>query len=265
MSNRKYSLVLGVDARTLGQLALVLPTWARHKPSLFNRPVIVFHDRDLSRHFAAEALRPFARNLLLYEWPPAPGVEFAADPHWRRGNPQRTKMLSGFVHVAAAVVETRYWLKLDCDVVATGNDRWADDAWFEDDPGIVAHRWGYTKPANQMQTLDAWVWANKEKLPELMAHPSLCLAPSSPESSALPHPRVISWCGFFRTDMTRAAAEAAARTCGRCQIPVPSQDGYLWYWATRTGETVVRENMKSSWEHWNTEQNIRAAVERVLA
>ena len=257
-----FSLVLGLDARTLGQLAVTLPTWRRHKPSLFRRPVVAFHDRGLARANVAALLAPACPDLVLVPWPPAP-VEFAADPDWHRGSAQRTKMLSGFVHVAAQAVETQYWLKLDVDVVATGRDDWADPAWFDDAPAIVGHRWGYTKPANQMLRLDQWVLDNHDKLHDLWRRPSLGLAPA-PGSRALPHARIISWCGFFRTDMTRAAAQAAAATCGPCRMPVPSQDGFLWYYAARMGERVVRVNMKQSFEHWNTEGNIRAAAERAM-
>lgn len=258
-----FTTVLGIDQKHLSQLKLVWPTWARHKPSLLKQPLVIFYDQQdgLSERDIHEATNhPRPR---IYSWPP-PRVEYHGDPASKWYHPQRYKMLAGFVHVPAMTVETPYWLKIDTDVVATGMPCWIDKDWFDKSPAIVAHRWSFTKPGNQMELLDAWVEKHKRNLAMLAEQPPLDLHPE-PGSERLGHSRIISWCGFFNTVMTRLASDFANSTVGYCQLPVPSQDGYLWYCAERLQHIIRRVNMKDrGWEWWSTDHNVKKAVERVV-
>lgn len=257
-----YTLVIGVDERHLHQLSLVWPTWIKHKPSLLQHPMVVFYDRDCVKE---DAVTKVVRhpNLRLCSWPPD-GITYQGDPNSKWYHPQRYKMLAGFVHVPALTVETPYWLKLDTDVVATGKDNWIHDEWFKDLPAIVAHRWGFTKPPEQIQLLDAWVAQYKHKLLLLAGKPAVDLKPE-PGASKVNHPRIISWCGFFSTWLTRLASGFASTTVGEYQLPVPSQDGYLWYVAKRLDYPIVRTIMKDKgWEWWCTDKNVKKAAERAL-
>ena len=257
-----YTLVVGVDQRHLKQLELVWPTWIKHKPSLLKQPMVVFYDRDcVKEQDVTKVVRH--PNLRTCSWPPD-GVTYQGDTNTKWHHPQRYKMLAGFVHVPALTVETPYWLKLDTDVVATGQDDWINPEWFIGDPGIVAHRWGFTKPPEQMQQLDAWVEKFRNDMHLLYFKPALNLVPE-PGASKVNHPRIISWCGFFSTLVTRLAAGFANRTIGECQLPVPSQDGFLWYVAKRMEFRIVRTIMKDKgWEWWCTDKNVRQAAERSL-
>ena len=173
-------------------------------------------------------------------------------------------MLAGFVHVPTVHVDTSYWLKLDTDVVATGNDDWVDDCWFEGDPAIVAQPWGFTKPADQVLKLDEWVLNNAEKLYDLVCEPALCLTPNE-GSDRVRHKRIISWCGFFHTHFTWSASTWAENTCGVGKLPVPSQDGYLFYLAKRLDFGIKRVQMKKlGFEHWSTMFNVKQAAERAM-
>jgi hypothetical protein len=193
------------------------------------------------------------KDVTYYHWPMG-GATYEADKSIGKfGDAQRYKMLAGFVFVPSMFVQTKYWLKLDLDVVATGVDDWIDPDWFEEAPAIVAHPWGYTKPANQMIQLDEWARGK-------FASNELQLRPSK-GSNKIRHKRIISWCGFFHTKFTRIAADYAS--CGPYKLPVPSQDGYLWYCAKRLGLSIVRTNMKSrgwSWQSGNKRVE-HAAVE----
>jgi len=253
-----YSLVIGVDAKHLRQLEWVWPTWAKRKPSLLKRPIIVFHDHE---QVSAEDVQRVVQvpHLEVVRWPP-PGVRYVGGEGKWFGE-QRHKMLAGFVHVAARMVLTRYWLKLDTDVVATGMDDWADPFWFEADPAIVSHRWTFTKPPDQMMALDRWADTHRVEFP----HGPLNLVPE-PGSDRLSHRRIISWCAFFRTDFTKRCSEVAARTCGEGQMPVPSQDGFMWYCAKRSGHHIVTANMRDrGWSQWSTERNIKEHAREVLS
>ena len=252
-----YSLVVGVDAKHLKQLEMVWPTWRKHKPGLLKHPMFAFFDYTQTSEMRVRAAVDHP-DMMAIEWPP-PGSHYPEDPSLGKfGGSQRYKMLAGFVHVPPAVVNTTYWLKLDTDVVATGVPDWIDAGWFSELPAIVSHPWGFTKPANQMVLLDQW--AEENKLP---GEP-LNLVPE-PGSDRVRHKRIISWCGFFHSEFTNYCS-VLANGDYKYGLPVPSQDGYLWYLAQRTKQGACRCQMKTrGWEHWSTEENIRRAVERAMA
>lgn len=256
-----YTLVIAVDRRHLAQLAVTWPTWVRHKPDLARVPMVVIYDHEQVGPGVIH--RVLHRDMSCIPWPP-PGVTYP-DTGGKWGDGQRYKMLAGFVYCAARAVDTKYWLKLDVDTVATGHPDWIDPVWFADNPAIAAQGWGYTKPPDQMLLLDKWVADNAAKLPALAnITPPLNLAPN-PGSSIVKHKRIISWAGFFDTDFTNMCAVAAEQTCGHGYLPVQSQDGFMWYCAARLGLPIMRVDMKSrGWEHWTTFENIQRAAARAM-
>jgi len=259
---KDYTLVCGVDRKHFRQLVWVWSTWKLHKPSLLKCPMIVFYDR--AEVNPEEVIRYIDHpNLLVVPWPPT-GAEYkGGEGKWN--NLQRNKMLSGFVHIPARFVRTNYWLKIDTDTVAKGVDDWIDPSWFEGDPAIVSHPWSFTKPPNQMLELDKWVAANCNAIPGIASWPPLDLKPKNPEATRLGHKRIISWCGFFKTSFSFMCSAMARNTMGEGVLPVPSQDGYMWYCARRMECEIKRTNMKSrGWEHWSSEVNIRRRVEEIL-
>jgi len=256
-----YTLVVGVDKKHLEQLQHTWPTWKKHKPSLLDVPMVVFRDRHQVTETEVHRVVDHPR-LSVVAWPLDSfehryNYQASAQPS-KWNNPQRHKMLSGFVYVPSVAVMTRYWLKIDTDTVATGNDDWIDDSWFDNCPAIIAQPWPYTKPPDQMMKLDKWVNDCELDLPMLNSCPPLELRPN-PGSGCLRHHRIISWCGFFHTRFTAKAASWAGRTGAPGSLPVPSQDGYLYYCAKRLGFGVVRAGMKKrGWQHWSTMANIKA-------
>ena len=253
-----FTLVVGVDARHLRQLELVWRTWKRHKPSLLQNQMIVFHETTST---SVEEVRAIVDHPCLQVVPwPMEGVDWnreGGEQGDKFSDPHRAMMLSGFVYVPAAFVKTPYWLKLDTDVVATGIDDWVDSDWFRSGPAIISHCWSYTKPANQMILMDRWVSKNQDRMPpEIGCSRPLELVPKA-GWSRVNHKRIISWCGFFDTAWTKQMAILARQDDGVYKLPVPSQDGYLWYMATRCGRNVVRPNMKrQGFQHWSAWRNI---------
>lgn len=259
-----YTTVVGVDERHLRQLSWTWPTWKKHKPSILRHPMLVFFD---SAQLTAEQVEEVVDHpdLSVHDWP-RQHTEFAGDNSDKFSDPQRHKMLAGFLHVPAAEVTTRYWLKIDTDTVATGNDDWIDTSWFAGDPAIVSHPWGFTKPPNQMILMDEWCEKHSTSYPYLWdemvgddAGP-LNLKPAE-GSSRLSHKRIISWTGFFQTQFTQHIAyQVDVNT-----IPVPSQDGYFWYMATRFGRGVVRANMKErGWKHQSSDRGVMQAAQEAM-
>lgn len=255
----EFTIVIGVDGGHIGQLRLSLPTWHKCKPSLLNSRLVVFYDADqVPWTEVASCCRPHP-STSYYPWPP-PNVEYENDVSSRFGSSQRYKMLSGFVHVPPLVVKTPYWLKIDLDTIATGMDDWIEESWFDNDPAIVSHPWGYTKPSDQMMKLDYWAQSSNS-LQDLYRFKPLNLVPL-PGSSVVRHKRIISWVGFFNTEFTRLCSDFASKTCGVGKLPVPSQDGYMWYVAKRLGLLIRRENMKSrGWIHCSSESSILKTIQ----
>lgn len=251
-----YTVVLGVDKNHLQNLKVVLPNWRQYRPEFFERPFVIFFDRESTIEeevravFDAEEKHPC---LSIVSWPP-PGVTYPVGTcKW--DNQQRHKMLAGFVHVPPTVVRSPYWLKVDLDAICTQTGAWVQTSWFEGDPAIVAPAWGYTKPIDQMDKLDEW--ANQLILPT-----GALRLPRNGQETMLRHHRICSWLAFFSTDFTEVCSGYAEATCGVGQIPAPSQDGYHWYMATRLQLLVNRVDMKAT--GWDVKANL-SKVEKAIA
>lgn len=252
-ATRDITVVVAVDKKTLPQLKVSNETWAKNRPELFEWPFLLIYDRDaFSQSQLAAELRgtPLSgATVRTMPWPPSqPSLCYAN---------QREKMLTAFVY-AALSVETDWWMKIDADAIAieprTLNE-WAPPYWFERDPiflaprdqqqfdpryyGWIASPWSYTKPARQMADLDAW----GDGVPQLAGHPRLNL-PYEPTARRCRHPRMASWLSFYRTDWSRFVAQLAFNFSGQWNLPVPSQDGYVFYCAKRRGDRFLRTNMK---------------------
>jgi hypothetical protein len=244
LSVPEFTVVVGVDAAHLEQWSLTVKSWLKYKPSLLDHPWLVFYDVDnVSPSIIRERITDERIAWRFAPW----GLDGGPYPT------QREKMLTGFVYIPGIWVDTPYWLKIDTDAFATGDDEWIDPEWFEHTPAIIGHRWGYTKPANQMLDLDNWV-ARYGALTELSQFPPLNLVPPDPSCKRLAHFRVASFCAFFETLFTTQCAMLAEAACGQNKIPVPSQDGYLWYCATRRQLPVVAVNMKR--RGWNNKATL---------
>lgn len=258
-----FTLVLGVDENHIKELELVLPTWMKFKPSLLKRKILVFYDRDaklkvIDAVFEQHGIQPD------YQIWPRDGVEYTGDKNTKWFHPQRYKMLAGFIHAAAMRVETEYWMKLDLDVVATGNDDWIDKSWFAGKPAIISQPWSYTKPKDQMIVLDRWARKHASLLPELNGTYPLNLFPQ-PDATSLPHKRIISWCSFWNTKFTKMASRMAEATCGEGKLPVPSQDGFLFYLAKRMDLGIVKPNFKRlGFQHCSNFRKVQRTVNELL-
>lgn len=240
-----FTVCLGVDEKTLRQLEFSMPTWRRHKPSLFRRRFLVFYDRASVYPEQVRLVMGSGVSYELVEWPP-PDVSYRDTSSDKWGNAQRAKMLSGFVHVPAKYVTTPYWLKIDTDVMAESEDNWVHDSWFGGAvrPAIIAPAWNFTKPPDQMLKLDEWVAAFAADMPELAIEPPLDIRPTDPSADRVGHRRICSWCAFFGTEFTQIMAAWASSTCGEGKMPVPSQDGFAFYTAKRLGLPIIPVQMK---------------------
>lgn len=264
----RYTTVVGVDKKHLEQLAITFPTWVRHKPDIAENPILVFYDsHQVTDEMVADVIDPSKYDLGVVNWPfsvdrfnPPEGETITK---WN--DPQRYKMLSGFVHVPGHRIDTDYWLKLDTDTIATGVENWIDEDWFEDEPAIVGQKWHFTKPADQMVLLDEWAERNQ------LDHQPLNLHPNE-GWSRIRHSRIISWCCFFCAGFTRMCSDFAIGQDAGCTdekyypgLPVQSQDGYCWYLAKRYDMGIKRVDFKSrGWVHRSSMQGIREAAKEAM-
>ena len=233
-----YTTVVAVDCDTVIDLRGVWPTWQLLKPELREHPLLVIFDAQagVSRFWWRE-LR-FLRShphveLIGWDWPNTDDSEFG-------GMDQRERMLSAFVKVPPAVVTTPYWLKIDCDVVATAPGPFVDPNWWGEYPALIGPAWGYTKPATLPGILDRWA-ATIESLAPLRA---MNLPEPTADQETIATKRVCSWFMFVSTAFSKQVSELCPS-----RLPVPSQDTLHWYVAWRRGDNIIRHNFKhNGWQ-----------------
>jgi hypothetical protein len=153
-------------------------------------------------------------------------------------------MLSAFVHGIADHCETEWYWKLDTDCACLENhDGFAVPSWFEGNHVYVSSKWGYTKPASRHRELMAWA----ATAPELQGTPEP-LTTYNEEKDRANHARIISYCMFGRTDFVQEVSRMS-KPHGAF-IPGGSQDGLIWYVATRLGRPTLRVRMnRLGWGH----------------
>lgn len=269
MTNLDCTTIVCLDAKHYDQWRLTWPTWRKYRPELLEWPLLVVVDgQQLPEPDFSFVQHPDlrvtqwngqTRQAITGDMNDTDALRAMANIRWES---QREKMLSAFVHVPARHIHTKYYLKIDTDVVAMRrDDNWVQDAWFENDPVYVAKGWKYTKPPWHMETMDRW-YGN---LPTGDGHPTAMTPPLNlPVSSSgnkICHSRMISWLMFARTDWTREIASY----CNFPALPIPSQDNFIWYMAERMGERTLTTNMKRfGWSWQSNMKNIRAKVEEAM-
>lgn len=247
-----FTVCLAVDDGYIRHLAAAVPTWRLHRGALMHRPWVVFIDRDA--HGVEDRVADLldGTDLRIYPWP------MTAKDHCS----QAEKMLSAFVHGPPDFVETPLWMKLDVDVIATGSPQvegkdWEPHQWMSHNSVYLAPGWSYTRPADQMSKLDDW----GDSIPELGCRPRLNL-PFDQNAKRCHHKRMCSWVSFYRTDFT---AEVAS-FCDRERLPVPSQDGTVWYVAERLGLKWSRYGAKFlGWKTISAAHRLEAEAAKVIA
>ncbi len=235
-----YTTVLGCDDKTVKDLRQVWPTWRLLKPELLQHPMLVICDAqagdgDYWRHklrFLAE--HPNMRTTL-WDWPNTDDSDLSEMT-------QRERMLTSFVKIPPAMVETPYWLKIDCDVVAFAPGNFVNPMWFVGKyPSLIGPGWRYTKPAEWPGMLDKWA----DTVDPLCHFPGLNLPEPTPGQETIATKRVCSWFMFISTAFSKQVADYCP---GR--LPVPSQDTLHWYVAQRQGDTIIRHQFRN--DGWQT-------------
>jgi len=240
-----FTTVVALDAPHLEELRHSWPTWVKNRPEIIRQPLKLLVD---------ERCKPYDFVSCLNH----PDAEVIPVPD--DGTPQRDRMLSSLVLIAAWFMTTKWLLKLDADAVAMRHSLdWCDEEVVKDSiegtPVLVASGWNYTKPADAIKRLDDWA----DTVPELKDKPRLDLPVSPGSNKVITKGRIISYVCFGLTSWLQWAA-------GLCRsLPVCSHDTYLWYVARRHGDYFRMRQMKGfGWSHVRR-KNLESMSRKALA
>lgn len=251
-----FTIICAVDASHIEELRLSYATWARHKPSLLKRPMLVMvdpHIHDPNGSWWSVVQECWRQQLaFLKDHPGGIQVGYAADCRGKDW-PLRERMVSSFVF-AAKHIRAPYYLKLDTDCIATGCDDWIKPEWFAGKPAIIAPPWGYTRPAESLAAFARWSDQHPQAFPRPMPEYRIL-------GGIAKHRRMISYCQFGNTDWTWRMAELAGD-----RLPVPSQDTFLSIAAARSGAEIRYVPMKQhGWQHVGSNlKRLREAAARAM-
>jgi hypothetical protein len=259
----ELTVVVGLDAATLEQWELSLPTIVAYRPELLANSWTIFYDwRQVGSQNIIDVAEANGLNK-------SPHLRFVP---WPDGNnsqeypSQRAKMLAGFVHVPAGNVKTDWWLKIDTDVTAVESPNpWMKDEWFDDNV-LVASPWGYGKPKGDSRT--AMQWARELELwgDWCWPHMARLNLDDCIQGNKIVKPRFWSPVSFYRSSWTFQVSALCEEHYGSGGLPVPSQDSVHWYAAERSQVKYKKVQMKRhGWEFHSKTSRLRDAVERILA
>jgi hypothetical protein len=256
----EVTVVVGIDAKTIQQLAISCETWRLHRPEMWSMPWVLFWDWTKPYGISREELEKIERqlavpNLRTVQWPSSG----SAPKHAYES--QRECMLSGHVWVPGTYVETDWSLKLDTDVLALRKSDWLQPAWFEDccdpaggecdancEPRYIAPGWNYTKGVNYLGRLEEW--GDAVNFGPHGIHPRLGI-PFDPTHLRVPHKRMCSWVSFYNVSWLRWLCRELGRTVGNGRLPVPSQDTTVWYAAERERNGPPDDLVPGCYRHVN--------------
>ena len=230
------TLVVALDKPHFTEFKSVFPTWLKFHPEIARMKKIFLCDgKVMSSDAWKSSLTAFNTNSDIDVVPLVNGPE-----------DQREAMLGLFVVRAPERVTTPYWMKIDTDAVCTGPSELIKQEWFHGDPAIIAPGWGYTKPIGHIRKLDKWA----EEVTGLnMYHKPLnlnqCETSMRMGIKRVHHPRITSWISIIETNFSLDAAEFITHN-----LPVPSQDTFHWYVASRMKRVIcATREISKGWQH----------------
>ncbi len=235
-----------LDDRTAEQFKGVFPTWLKMKPWLRDYPWLIVY--DTASHGRHKLSWVNVRHCDVVPW------------MYREDLPQRERMLTAWVKEVPRHIGTKYWAKIDADIVATSAAPWPLPEWFEGSPCQIVTPWSYTKPRPRCEDwllmLDNWA----DTIEDLTDRPSLNLPRLKPGEKTIRHKRTNSWCQITRTNWSYEVSQWF-----ESRMPVPSQDTYHWYCAARMGEFIRYVKMKQhGWVNIGNDRKREVEIAKIL-
>lgn len=227
-----FTTIVGIDDHHVKELEMSYKTWKEYRPELFEQPLLLVCDADISP-------QEWNRRLHFLDHPDQRRVQWSLPDAT-----QREKMLNGVTLVAGTHVHTPWYFKLDTDSIADAPGDWIQESWFQPNehgelPAFISHPLNVTK-ISAISRLEEW----SKGIPDLNKFAPFELR-NHQRRNFVHHRRIVSWCFWGRTDWTK---EVLGYCNGR--LPVPSHDTYLSYCATKRNDFIRRASMKAcGWTH----------------
>jgi len=214
------TLVTAVNEKYFEKLKSNFPLWQKTE-NIMELPCVVFAHVKVYDE-VVEYFKPYNHvRVIRWEFPIA-------------GDNMREEMLSAFVFGVARHINSKYWMKLDCDTTPRARRLEIPPEAFSS--VITASSWHYTKvkgdpgedPRHWLNRLDDWA----DKIPDFKG--TSRLFPENITGRRHSHKRIASFCEIEKTNWTKHLASM----CGD-RLPVPSQDTTTWYAAKRLDRKIT--------------------------
>lgn len=232
---KKFTLVLGLDEKTLEQARWSTLTWRLNCPLLseFGAWHIFFDDQQVNESMILDAIKlPDGVPVALVPW----STEIYES--------QREAMLTGFCYQPIDI-RTKYWVKIDTDAVCLERrEDLIEKSWFDPEPVWIASPWGYTKAKGGGGSATDWATSLEEWGDKWAPGTKRLGLANKVTGSKIKHRRMASWLSIYNTHWTAEIAEHCRRHFQSLRIPVPSQDTVHWYAAERRRDRYHRVNFK---------------------
>ena len=230
------TVVTACDRNHIGRLEISLPTWVELKK--LTCPIMVFaHEIDKDGKYKDKHGNEKQTSITKYD-----NVEII--PWDIEGvESQRERMLSAFLFGAAKHVKTSHYLKLDSDTIATDDQLFIQESFFDYD--MVGQPWGYSKPGSMVPRIDYWLdgLSRLEVVKDFKGPERRYLFDGDdtrPDKQKYRSRRVISWCRLTKMDLIKEIVNWLIY--GR--MPVPSEDTLVWRVCERLNKRWLRYNFK---------------------
>jgi hypothetical protein len=228
---------IAVDREHLAELREVWPTWQRWHPELTESRTIVISDNGYDLPMSGQHVTNYLATYV--------------------GETQKDRMLGSLLYTAPPLIETPYWLKIDCDTIATGPGPPLTD-FIEGVDSIAASPWPYSKPVDAITQLNDWYGAvtGEPPLEGVQYRPE----GHSRERERAYYPRIIGWITIVNTAFSRHVAEFLVKH----PPPFISHDTLLWYLAERWNMPAKKIKFgRLGWDHRLGVQSIKERVVKV--
>ena len=217
--HKNLTIVSAVNKDYLEKFKLNFPKWQQTE-NIMEYPFVIFAHTSCIGD-VKEFLNKY-KNVKIVEW------------SFTVASNMREEMLSCFVFGVAKNIETKYWMKLDCDTEPIKNKLELPEDAFKST--ITASSCSYTKVKGDdsnntkhwLNRLDDWA----DSLPEFKG--TKRTFPDNIQGRVFQHKRIASFCEIEETEWTKKLANM----CGD-RLPVPSQDTVTWYAANRLGKRIT--------------------------
>lgn len=265
------SLLVAVDDHYLHKMLMTYPTWVWCHPEIAKMTHVIVYDSDQVKwwDYRWTRIREELEEACIRGNHQVPDFQLIPTGMLKLFyTSQREKMLTSLLR-ASEEVPTPWYLKLDADTYASARTGFYYDKWFNSNPVFIANPWGYAKPGDELDKLNAWAKDNTNIPDSLMKHwpvPGEKVMRDNQRAGDIPWKvnwsRMASWVMFGMTQWTQRVSLFVDPWQ---KYPTPSQDTYLSYFMRMAGESWIPVKFRQyGWEHQRNFNGLQIACRDVL-